>query len=119
MVKGCIWQYFSVNGDNVYISGKFFGGRKSDDIAIGEFNSPQDFFESSYNSVGNGNEDTNSINGYGFSEGYIIPTTAKQDKLMRTTFENISQYKEYDLLGNNCRPQYNVRWRLLGLKHMI
>ncbi|WP_081795821.1 DUF6443 domain-containing protein [Bacteroides stercorirosoris] len=113
------WQYFSVNGDNVYISGKFFGGRKSDDIAVGEFNSPQDFFESSYNSAGNGNEDANSINGYGFSEGYIIPTTAKQDNMMRTTFENISQNEEYDLLGNNCSTQYSVRWRLLGLKHMI
>ena len=26
------WGYFSVNGDNVYASGKFIGGRKSDDL---------------------------------------------------------------------------------------
>ena len=110
------WQYFSVNGDNVYISGKFFGGRKSDDIAVGEFNSPQDFFESSYNSAGNGNEDANSINGYGFSEGYIIPTTAKQDNMMRTTFENISQNEEYDLLGNNCSTTVQRSMEAAGIK---
>ncbi|SHI36498.1 DUF6443 domain-containing protein [Bacteroides stercorirosoris] len=110
------WQYFSVNGDNVYISGKFFGGRKSDDIAVGEFNSPQDFFESSYNSAGNGNEDANSINGYGFSEGYIIPTTAKQDNMMRTTFENISQNEEYDLLGNNCSTTVQRSMEAVGIK---
>lgn len=25
------WQYFSVNGDNVYVSGKFSGGRRFDE----------------------------------------------------------------------------------------
>jgi len=28
------WQYFSVNGDNVYVSGNHTGGREFDDIAI-------------------------------------------------------------------------------------
>ena len=94
------WQYFSINGDNVYISGGFSGGRKFDDLAVGEFNSPQEFLESSYNSEGAG--DDKSINAYGFSEGYIIPTTPKQDDIIRDNFTSISMNESYDVLFNNC-----------------
>ena len=59
------WQYFSVNGDNVYVSGEFSGGRKFNDIAVGEFDSPQEFLNSPYNSYGA--SDDMSINTYGFS----------------------------------------------------
>ena len=94
------WQYFSVNGDNVYIMGKFSGGRKFDDIAIGNFNSPQEFLESEYNSSGHRND--KNINHYGFSEGYIIPTSKKQDEKIRKTFIEISKKEQYDIFKNNC-----------------
>lgn len=94
------WQYFSVNGDNVYIMGKFSGGRKFDDIAIGNFNSPQEFLESEYNS--SGHRDDKNINYYGFSEGYIIPTSKRQDEKIRKTFIEISKKEQYDIFKNNC-----------------
>ena len=92
------WQYFSVNGNNVYISGSFSGGRKFNDLSVGEFKSPQDFLESSYNLKDN----DKSIKTYGFSEGYIIPTTEEQNNIMRKTFIDISQNQSYGIAGNNC-----------------
>ena len=98
--KEKVWQYFSINGDNVYVSGKFTGGRKFNDIAVGEFKSPQDFLNSQYNTEGNGSD--TSINSYGFTEGYIIPTSEEQDEIIRSTFMDISTNEPYDLLLNNC-----------------
>ena len=94
------WQYYSVNGNNVYVGGKFSGGRKFDDIAVGNFNSPQEFMESSYNSKGD--RDDKTINSYGYAEGYLIPATSEQDEIMRNTFSNISKNEKYNLLDNNC-----------------
>ena len=94
------WQYFSVNGDNVYVSGEFSGGRKFNDIAVGEFDSPQEFLNSPYNSYGA--SDDMSINTYGFSEGYMISTSKEQDDIIRDTFISISKNESYDFLGNNC-----------------
>lgn len=108
------WEYFSVNGDNVYISGKFSGGRRFDDIAVGDFASPREFFESAYNSAGDG--DDTSINHYGFSEGYIIPTSKKQDDKVRKTFIGISANEEYSLLGNNCITTVQRSMEDAGLK---
>lgn len=108
------WQYFSVNGDNVYVSGIFFGGRNSDDIAVGNFTSPREFLESSYNSAGDSKD--KSINSYGFNEGYIIPTTRKQDTKMRNAFAEISKNEEYDLLGNNCTTTVQRAMEAAGLK---
>ena len=108
------WQYFSVNGDNVYVSGQFSGGRKFDDLAVDEFNSPREFFESPYNSAGDG--DDKSINSYGFNEGYVIPTTREQDTEVRNTFIKISQNEEYDFLGNNCTTTVQRAMEGAGLK---
>ena len=94
------WQYFFINGDNVYFSGNHTGGREFDDIAIGEWDNPQQFMDSQYNSEGD-KSDENS-NSYGYSEGYIISTTPKQDEIIRDEFISISQNESYDLLLNNC-----------------
>ena len=94
------WGYYSINGDNVYVSGKFFGGRKFDDLGEMEFDTPRDFFESPYNSSGDG--DDPSINSYGYAEGYVMPATPEQDAVMRETFTGISKNEEYDLMTNNC-----------------
>ena len=105
------WSYFSVNGDNVYVSGKFLGGRKKDDLGEMEFNSPRDFFESKYNSEGESSE----VNGYGYSEGYIISATAEQDKIMSDTFKAISK-EDYNLLTNNCTTAVQRTMDAVGLK---
>ena len=89
------WQYFSVNGNNVYFSGKHIGGREFNDLGQGEFGSPQQFLESTYNSKGD--KDDKTINDYGFGEGYIIPTTQEQDETIRNTFVDISNNEEYRL----------------------
>lgn len=48
------WQYYSVNGDNVFSGSSstrsHTGGREFNDIAVGEFDNPQQFLDSKYNS---------------------------------------------------------------------
>ena len=89
------WQYYSVNGDNVYSSGKHTGGREFDDIAVGEWDSPQQFMDSHYNTEGD--KENKDIDKYGFPEGYVIPTTSEQDNTIRTKFTDISENEEYRL----------------------
>ena len=108
------WQYFSINGDNVYVSGVFMGGRKSNDIAVGEFDSPQQFMDSDYNS--SGDPDDESINSYGYSEGYIIPTSQEQDNAIREEFISISDGEAYDLFGNNCSTAVQRSLEAAGIK---
>ena len=43
------WQYYSINGDNKYLSGNHIGGRPFNDVAVGSWDSPQDFLDSDYN----------------------------------------------------------------------
>ena len=95
------WYYYSVNGNNVYLSGEHRGGRRFNDIAIGPWDSPQDFMDSSYNQRTEESKDDRSFNNYVFNEGFLIPTTSEQDMEIRETFEHIS-LKEYHILGNNC-----------------
>ena len=108
------WQYYSVNGDNVYSSGDHKGGRKFDDIAVGEWDSPEQFMQSTYNSKGD--KDDKSINGYGFSEGYVIPTTSDQDKIMRETFTSISENEDYSIVTNNCATAVQKSLKAVGIK---
>ena len=98
------WQYYSVNGDNVYSSGQFSGGKQFNEVAVGEWNSPQKFLNSDFNTRATGAEKQTStdINGYGFTEVFVIPTTPTQDRTIRETFTNIATTENYDLVGNNC-----------------
>ena len=95
------YQYYSINGNNKYIGGKFFGGRPFDDIAVGEWDSAEEFLRSSYNSKGD-KYDRENTNYYGFEHGYEIKTTPEQDKLISAKFKEISENESYFLLGNNC-----------------
>ncbi len=108
------WQYFSINGNNVYISGKFSGGRKFDDIAIGEFDTPEEFLKSKYNSSGDA-DDMNG-NSYGFSEGYMIPTNKDQDNAIRDAFLKISNNEEYSLMSNNCATAVQRAIEVAGIR---
>lgn len=95
------WQYYSINGNNIYISGQHKGGRKFNDIAVGSWNSPQEFFNSSYNVRNNKSKDNKAMNHFGFKEGYQISTTKEQDAIMREKFKEKSKDR-YSPLGNNC-----------------
>lgn len=95
------WQYYSVNGNNVYVSGKHSGGREFNDVAVGSWDSPQEFLDSSYNVRNNDSQDDKSMNHFGFSEGYHIPTTPKQDETIRNSFTKTAK-TEYNLFNNNC-----------------
>ena len=110
------WQYFSVNGDNVYIPGTdiHLGGRKFDDLAVGEFDSPEQFIQSAYNSKGD--KDDKSVDKYGFTEGYTLATTPEQDFKIRETFIGISQNEEYGIFSNNCATAVQRSLGAVGIK---
>lgn len=95
------WQYYSVNGNNVYVSGKHTGGREFNDIAVGSWDSPEDFFKSPYNVRDENSKDIKSKNHFGFKEGYQISTTPEQDAIMRDSFIERAKTR-YTPLGNNC-----------------
>lgn len=107
------WEYFSVNGDNVYLPVpislafppifviRHMGGRPFDDIAVGSWNSPEEFLNSTYNVKTKDGKEDKSENHYGFTEGYLIHTTPEQDAIMRDSFVKKSK-TSYNLFFNNC-----------------
>ncbi|MEZ3520116.1 MAG: hypothetical protein K1V78_01255 [Muribaculaceae bacterium] len=97
------WQYYSINGDNLYIpfTDVHLGGRPFNDVAVGSWASPQDFFDSPYNVRNRESQEDKSMNHFGFSEGYHITTTPEQDAKMRNSFSKTAE-TEYNLFDNNC-----------------
>lgn len=95
------WQYYSVNGNNVYISGDHKGGRPFNDVGVGSWNSPQEFLNSSYNVKNDVSKEDKSMNNFGFSEGYQITSTPGQDAIMRENFTKIAN-TTYKPITNNC-----------------
>ena len=97
------WQYYSINGNNVYnpITSKHSGGRPFNDIAVGAWNSPKEFLDSSYNLKTDDSREDKSMNNYGFTEAYQISTTSEQDATMRNSFTKIAK-TTYNLFTNNC-----------------
>ena len=111
------WEYFSVNGDNVYLFGNHVGGRKFDDLGVGKFDSPQQFLNSTYNQAGD--KDNKEINSYGFPEAYVIKTTKKQDETIRNEFVRISTDEEYSLNPfdpNQCATTVQKSLNKAGIK---
>ena len=97
------WQYYSINGNNVYICGFFIGGRKYNDIGVGNFNSPNEFLESDYNQKKE-TDDPSTAN-YNYNKAYIIPTTKEQDSAIRNEFRRVDSEEEYSLnpfAPNHC-----------------
>ena len=97
------WQYYSVNGNNIVIPiiKKHIGGRPFNDVAVGSWDSPQEFLDSSYNVKTGNSKNDESMNHYGFSEGYQISTTPEQDETMRNSFSRTAKTK-YNPISNNC-----------------
>jgi hypothetical protein len=95
------WQYYSINGNNMYFFCTHTGGREFNDIAVGSWDSPQEFLDSSYNVKNKNSKDDKSMNNYGFTEGYQISSTPEQDETMRNSFSKAAKTK-YNLFNNNC-----------------
>ena len=97
------WQYYSVNGNNVInpLTKNHTGGRQFNDVAVGSWDSPEEFFQSSYNVRNESSKDDKSMNHFGFSEGYQISTTPEQDVTMRNSFSKTAN-TDYNLINNNC-----------------
>jgi len=112
------WQYYSYNGDWIYEkTGGIAGGKPYHDTGEKAFNSPQEFLESSYNTEGSKEEvNNNTVDNYGFSEGYVIPTSQEQDKAIRETFTSISEKESYDILSNNCSTVVQKSLEAAGIK---
>ena len=113
------WAYYSFNGDKVYnkTSGKS-GGSPFNNLGRNEFDSPQAFLNSDYNTE-EGHPKTKTakdeINGYGYKEGYVIPTTKEQDNKIHTTYKSIVN-KGYNLWFNQCSQAVQKSLNSAGLR---
>ena len=94
------FAYYSINGNNVYVSGEFSGGKTFNNLGERSFESPQAFLDSDYNTSG-GDKTQDDVNGYGYERGYNISTTEEQDQIMSEAFLNAAE-SPYDLITNNC-----------------
>jgi len=116
------WQYFSFNGTPYYnnTNGKV-GGGPYDNLGEKTFKSPQEFLDSDYNT----NEDhpkkrmeRGEINGYGYSEAYVLPTSVEQDKAIKGKF--VDKINEgYSLLRNHCGHAVQDALNCVGIKTSV
>ena len=97
------WSYYSFNGTNIFSSTSgTSGGAPYNNLGEKVFDSPKAFLNSQYNTDGPREEiERNDINGYGYTEGYILPTSLKEDAIIKNTFVK-SVMKGYDLVMNQC-----------------
>ena len=98
------WNYYSINGDNLFIGKIHFGGREFDDLGVGEFNSPVEFLYSNYNQQTSESKDDKNFTNYNYESAYVIPTTSKQDKIIKEEFVRISTEEEYSI--NPLNPNH-------------
>jgi hypothetical protein len=114
------WQYFSMNGDWVYDkTGGMAGGKPYHDMGEKTFNTPQEFLESGYNAEGNKEQiNDNTVNNYGFTEGYILPTTPEQDNTIRSTFTDAVN-QGYSLIDNQCSIAVQKGLNAAGIKTTV
>ena len=79
------WQYYSINGNNIVnpITKDHSGGRPFNDVAVGSWDSPEEFFLSSYNVRNKDSKDNTSMNHFGFSEGFqrVFRYPPRQNKM--------------------------------------
>ena len=111
------WVYYSFNGSKIYnLTGGSKGGGPEDNKGERAWSSPQAFLDDSYNrSTSNAELENGEVNGYGYQEGYLIPTTKEQDKMTRETFlETIDQ--GYSLIDNQCSMAVQKALNAAGIK---
>ena len=97
------WSYYSFNGTSIYSSTSgSVGGAPHNNLGEKTFVSPMAFLNSQYNSDGSkGLIERDKINGYGYTEGYILPTSPKEDIVIRDNFVKTVN-DGYNLISNQC-----------------
>ena len=111
------WSYFSFNGTIIFNkSSGTSGGAPHNNLGERSFDSPTDFLNSIYNSDGS-NEDIehDRINGFGYTEGYILPTTPKEDQIIKDNFMKAVN-ESYHLLTNQCAMGVQKALNSVGIK---
>ena len=111
------WSYFSFNGIKIFnsTSGKS-GGAPHNNLGEMSFDSPTNFLNSKYNSEGSKEDiEQDRINGYGYTEGYILPTTPKEDKIIKNNFMKAVN-EGYNLLTNQCTNSVQKALNSVGIK---
>jgi len=97
------WRYYSFNGDKIYNSTDgSIGGGPFDNKGEKAWDTPQEFMDDDYNQSTTDVDLRNGIvNGYGYDEGYLIPTTPNQDRIISRTYLDVVE-QGYSLIGNHC-----------------
>ena len=104
------WAYYSFNGVKAYESTNEKFGAPRDNKGEMIWNTPQEFLDSDYNNL---NEEGN--NGYGYQEGFLIPTNSEQDNIVKETFlQAVGQ--GYSLINNHCSIAVQKSLKAIGLK---
>ena len=111
------WSYFSFNGIKIFNSTSgISGGAPHNNLGERSFDSPTVFLNSIYNSDGSYEEiEHDRINGYGYTEGYILPTTPKEDKKIKYNFMKAVN-EGYNLLKNQCTNSVQKALNSVGVK---
>ncbi|MEE0979536.1 MAG: RHS repeat-associated core domain-containing protein, partial [Muribaculaceae bacterium] len=136
------WRYYSINGAGKQCSGVDIGGRRFNDVEMGPWESPQEFFDSEYNQkieadgivsnssslcslvnspykmikgIEDPSKDDPNYNNYGYTEGYQIESTPEQDAVMREEFNKLAK-TDYNLWSNNCATTVQDVMEKGGLK---
>ncbi len=114
------WEYYSFNGDKIYNSTDgSIGGGPQDNKGEQSWASPQEFLNSEYNqNTSKEDLENGKVNGYGYKEGYLIPTTGKQDKIIKDTFiKTVDQ--GYSLINNQCSMAVQKALNAAGIKTQV
>lgn len=114
------WKYYSFNGDKIYNSTEGnMGGGPEDNKGERSWSSPQAFLDDSYNqSTSKEDLENGEVNGYGYQEGYMIPTSEEQDKIVKEAFlATIDQ--GYSLIKNQCSMAVQKALNAAGLKTQV
>ena len=111
------WSYYSFNGIKIYnLTSERFGGAPHNNLGEKSFDSPADFLNNMYNRDGSKDDIRHDrINGYGYTEGYILPTTPEEDKIIKENFVKAVN-EGYDLRNNQCANAVQKALNSVGIK---
>ena len=111
------WRYYSFNGDKIYNhTDGSSGGGPVDNKGESVWFTPQDFMNDNYNRRTTNEDIENGIvNGYGYKEGYLIPTSSEQDKIISQTFIKTVE-QGYSLTENQCSMAVQKALNAVGIK---
>ena len=91
------------------------GGKPYNDLGNETFSSPEEFLNGNYNRKGKKDEiEKDKVNGYGYEEAYILPTSSKQDEKIKNAFKKEAK-KSYNLLYNQCAQVVQTSLKAAGI----